>query len=123
ADEFQHDVVNRGLSLGELDKMTALVAAVRDAVGDGINVCIDCHGIYSVRDVILLAKRLEPFNLMFLEVPVPPENIDVMAKVTASTSFLICRGASPRRVSKADSGAGVRHAPGRCVEHWRNARG
>ena len=92
ADEFQHVVVNRGLSLGELDKMTALVAAVRDAVGDGINVCIDCHGIYSVRDVILLAKRFEPFNLRFLEDPVPPENIDVMAKVTASTLFPICTG-------------------------------
>ncbi len=91
-DEFQHDVVNRGLSLGELDKMTALVAAVRDAVSDGIDVCIDFHGIYLVRDVILLAKRFEPFNLMFLEDPVPPENIEVMAKVTASTSMLNCTG-------------------------------
>jgi L-alanine-DL-glutamate epimerase-like enolase superfamily enzyme len=92
ADELQHDIVNRGLSLGELDKITALVSAVRDAVGSGIDVCIDCHGIYAVRDVILLAKRLEPFNLMFLEDPVPPENIDAMAKVTASTSIPICTG-------------------------------
>ena len=92
ADELQHDPVNRGLSLAELDKMTALVAAVREAVGDDIDVCIDCHGLYNVRDVLLLAQRLEPFNLMFLEDPVPPENIDAMGKVTASTSIPICTG-------------------------------
>ena len=92
ADELQHDPVNRGLSLAELDKMTALVAAVREAVGDDIDVCIDCHGLYNVRDVLLLAQRLEPFNLMFLEDPVPPGNIDAMGKVTASTSIPICTG-------------------------------
>ena len=92
ADELQHDPVNRGLSLAELDKMTALVAAVREAVGDDIDVCIDCHGLYNVRDVLLLTQRLEPFNLMFLEDPVPPENIDAMGKVTASTSIPICTG-------------------------------
>ena len=92
ADELQHDAVNRGLSLAELDKMEALVGAVRDAVGPGVDVCIDCHGIYNVRDVILLAERLEQFNLMFLEDPVPPENIEAMRKVTASTSIPICTG-------------------------------
>merc|ERR1712000_535929 len=45
-----------------------------------------------VRDVLLLAQRLEPFNLMFLEDPVPPGNIDAMGKVTASTSIPICTG-------------------------------
>jgi len=92
ADELQHDPVNRGLSLAELNKMTTLVAAVREAIGDDIDVCIDCHGLYNVRDVLLLAQRLEPFNLMFLEDPVPPENIDAMGKVTASTSIPICTG-------------------------------
>jgi galactonate dehydratase len=92
ADELQHDPVNRGLSLAELDKMTALVAAVREAVGAGVDLCIDCHGLYNVRDAVLLARRLEPFNLMFLEDPVPPENIEAMGKVTASTSIPICTG-------------------------------
>ncbi len=92
ADELQHDPVNRGLSLAELDKMTALVAAVREAVGDGVDICIDCHGLYNVRDVILLAQRLEPFNLMFLEDPVPPENIEAMGRVTAATTIPICTG-------------------------------
>ena len=92
ADEFSLDPVDRGLSLAELDKMESLVAAARQAAGDGLDICIDCHGLYNVRDVLLLARRLEPYNLMFLEDPVPPENIDAMGKVTAATSIPICTG-------------------------------
>ena len=92
ADELQHDPVNRGLSLAELDKMTALIEAVRAAVGDGVDLCVDCHGIYDVRSASLLAERLEPFNLMFFEDPVPPENIEAMAKVSSSTPITICTG-------------------------------
>ena len=98
ADEFRLDPVNRGLSLGELDKMTKLVAAVRQAVGKGVDVCIDCHSIYGVRDAILLAERLAPFDLMFLEDPVPPENIEAMAKVTAFSKrplFPMAPGSTP----------------------------
>lgn len=41
---------------------------------------------------MLLAERLEPFNLMFLEDPVPPANVDAIRKVTESTSIPICTG-------------------------------
>ncbi|MEE3260149.1 MAG: mandelate racemase/muconate lactonizing enzyme family protein [Candidatus Latescibacterota bacterium] len=92
ADEHSLDPVNRGLSLAELDKMEALMAAAREAVGPGLDICIDCHGLYSVRDALLLAERLAPYNLMFLEDPVPPENAEAMAKVTAGTPIPICTG-------------------------------
>lgn len=92
ADEVSHDLTARGLSLAELARMTALVGAARAAVGGGVDLAIDCHGCYSVRDVILLAQRLEPFALMFLEDPVPPENDAALAKVTRSTPVPICTG-------------------------------
>ena len=92
ADEASHDVAARGLSMVELSRMTSLVEAARGALGDGVDLAIDCHGIYHVRDAILLAQRLEPFTLMFLEDPVPPENVDAMAKVTGSTPIPICTG-------------------------------
>lgn len=92
ADEVSHDPVARGLSLAELARMTELVAAAREALGGGVDLAIDCHGIYHVRDVILLAQRLEPFGLVFLEDPVPPENVDALAKVTRITPIPICTG-------------------------------
>ena len=86
ADESSHDLLARGLSLAELDRMTELVAAARAGAGAGVDVAIDCHGIYQVRDVLLLAERLEPFRLMFLEDPVPPENSAAIAKVTLNST-------------------------------------
>ena len=92
ADELSHDLLARGLSLAELDRMTELVAAARAGAGQGVDLAIDCHGIYAVRDVLLLAERLAPFRLMFLEDPVPPENTAAIAKVTRGTPIPICTG-------------------------------
>jgi L-alanine-DL-glutamate epimerase-like enolase superfamily enzyme len=92
ANELRQDMVNRELSSAELRKMTSLVAAAREAVGAEIDICIDCHGLYSVHSAVRLAEELEPFDLMFLEDPVPNDNVEGMAKVTASTSIPICTG-------------------------------
>ena len=92
ADELSHDLLARGLSRAELECMTELVAAARAGAGEHVDLAIDCHGIYQVRDVLLLAERLAPFRLMFLEDPVPPENTAALAKVTRSTPIPICTG-------------------------------
>ena len=83
---------NRELSTAELQKMTSLVAAAREAAGDGIDISIDCHSLFSTHSAMKLAERLEPFDLMFLEDPVPNDNVEAMAKVSAATSIPICTG-------------------------------
>jgi L-alanine-DL-glutamate epimerase-like enolase superfamily enzyme len=45
-----------------------------------------------VTSAIRLAKDLEPFRLMWLEEPVPPENIDAMREIKRSTTTPICAG-------------------------------
>ena len=92
ANELKQDDENRELSTAELKKMVSLVAAARKAVGDGIDLCIDCHALFSVHSAVKLANRFEQFNLMFLEDPVPNDNVDAMAKVSESTSVPICTG-------------------------------
>ena len=92
ANELKQDTVNRELSTAELQKMTSLVAAAREAAGDTIDISIDCHSLFSTHSAMKLAERLEPFDLMFLEDPVPNDNVEAMAKVTAATSIPICTG-------------------------------
>ena len=92
ANELKQDAVNRELSTAELQKMTSLVAAAREAAGDAIDISIDCHSLFSTHSAMKLAERLEPFDLMFLEDPVPNDNVEAMAKVTAATSIPICTG-------------------------------
>ncbi len=92
ANELKHDAVNRELSTAELQKMTSLVAAAREAAGDEIDISLDCHSLFSVHSAIKLSELLEPFDLMFLEDPVPNDNVEAMAKVSTATSIPICTG-------------------------------
>ena len=92
ANELKQDAVNRELSTAELQKMTSLVAAAREAAGDEIDISIDCHSLFSVHSAMKLSQLLEPFDLMFLEDPVPNDNVEAMAKVSTATSIPICTG-------------------------------
>lgn len=87
-----YEPYNRTISTAERRFMEARVAAIREAVGPDIMLAVDCHWKYSVSDAIQLARALEPYDLLWLEDPVPPENIDALAKVAASTSTPICTG-------------------------------
>jgi len=83
---------NRTIGTAERDWMVSVVAAVREAVGRDIMVAMDCHWKFSVNDAIKLAQAVEPYDLLWLEDPVPPENIAAQAKVAASTRTPICTG-------------------------------
>ena len=72
--------------------MVGLAAAVIDAVGDEVDVAFDCHWRYQVSDAQRLAHELEQLGLMWLEDPVPPENVQALARVTKSTTTPIATG-------------------------------
>jgi gluconate/galactonate dehydratase len=90
--EFSLDDYNRALTRREIDLMVSLVAALRKALGKSVDLAIDCHWNYGVNDAIRLARACEPFDLLWLEDPVPPENNDAMRRVTASTTTPIATG-------------------------------
>jgi L-alanine-DL-glutamate epimerase-like enolase superfamily enzyme len=83
---------NRTISSRERDFMEALVAATREAVGPDVMLAMDCHWKYNVNDALKLARALEGYDLLWLEDPVPPENVDALAKVSSGTSISICTG-------------------------------
>lgn len=68
------------------------VAAVREAVGSTIQFGVDFHGRVSPAMAVRLAKALETYQPMFIEEPVLPENVDVLATVARSTSIPIAAG-------------------------------
>jgi galactonate dehydratase len=49
------------------------VAAVRDAIGPGVELMVDAHSLFDVPLAIDVAKRLEPYQLAWYEEPVAPE--------------------------------------------------
>ncbi|GAB4524192.1 MAG: mandelate racemase/muconate lactonizing enzyme family protein [Anaerolineae bacterium] len=82
----------RPLSNAELDLMVELVGAVREAIGPSVDLAVDCHWNYNTRDVIKIAQELAPFRLMWLEDPVPPDNIEALKRVTDNSPVPICSG-------------------------------
>lgn len=67
------------------------VKKIRAAVGD-TDILIGTHGQMTAAAAIRLAKILEPFDPLWFEEPVPPENESEMAKVARSTSIPIATG-------------------------------
>jgi L-alanine-DL-glutamate epimerase-like enolase superfamily enzyme len=89
---FQQDTASGTLTRAEVRAMVELAAAVIDAVGDEVDVAFDCHWRYQVADASRLAHELEPLGLMWLEDPVPPENVAALRRVTRSTATPIATG-------------------------------
>jgi galactonate dehydratase len=70
----------------------ACVAAMREAVGDNIDIMVDCHARPSPAMGMQFAKALEPYGLYFLEEPCWPESIDGLAAINAAVSTPIATG-------------------------------
>lgn len=70
----------------------ACVRAMRDAVGDGIDIMVDCHARPSPAMGLKFAKALEPYGLYFLEEPCWPESIDGLARINEAVSTPIATG-------------------------------
>ncbi len=91
-DPNKYDRYNWTASPGELKRMVDQISAARQAVGPNIDICVDMHGRYDVTTGERVAKLFEPLNLMWLEEPVPAENVDAYKKIADSTSTPICGG-------------------------------
>lgn len=88
----KRDRWNGTLTAAEVETIVERVAAVREAVGATVDVAIDMHGQYDTSSGIRVARALAPFNLMWLEEPVPPENSAALREVKALGVVPICAG-------------------------------
>jgi galactonate dehydratase len=86
------DRVNWTASNAEIDEMVEKVAFMRESLPPRCDLAVDMHGRYDLGSAKRVAKALEPFKLLWLEEPVPPENVDAMRDVRESTNTPICCG-------------------------------
>ncbi len=86
------DPHNRALSNHAIDHMVRLMAAVHDEVGKDTDIAVDCHWRYNASDIVKVARELEQFRLLWLEDPVPPNNIAALKEVHAKVRVPIATG-------------------------------
>jgi len=69
-----------------------VVERMRAAVGENIDIMVDCHARPSPAMGMQFAKALEQYGLYFLEEPCWPENIEDLARINAAVSTPIATG-------------------------------
>jgi galactonate dehydratase len=82
----------RQLRLADLDRCERFARQLREAVGLNADLLFGTHGQMTAAGAIRLAKRLEPYDLLWFEEPVPPDAPQEMAKVARATNIPIATG-------------------------------
>jgi len=75
-----------------VDAVVDRIAAMRDAVGRDFDIAIDCHGRLTPAMATRLIRAVEPYQPMFVEEPVLPENVEALAAVTHKVDTPIATG-------------------------------
>jgi galactonate dehydratase len=70
----------------------AVVAAVREAVGEGVELMIEFHGRLGAGSAAAMIRRLERYRPAWCEEPVAPECLELLAEVKRSAGCPIAAG-------------------------------
>jgi galactonate dehydratase len=79
-------------SLARLDLSEAFCKKIRAAVGDRCDLLFGTHGQFTTSGAIRLARRIEAYDPLWFEEPVPPEMPEQMAEVARQTKIPIASG-------------------------------
>jgi len=79
-------------TLERLELSEQMVRAVREAVGTKADILFGTHGQFTASGALRLARRLEAYDPLWFEEPVPPDNPAEMAKVAAQTVIPVATG-------------------------------
>ena len=69
-----------------------MVQAVREAVGDEVDLGLEIHRNLRPDEAVILGRELEPYKLLYYEDPVAPESIDALAYVAQHVDVPIATG-------------------------------
>jgi galactonate dehydratase len=91
-DPNKYDAYNWTASPSELQRMYDQIAAARQAVGPKVDILVDMHGRYDLPTGQAVAKLLEPLKLLWLEEPVPADNVDAYKIISDGSTTPIAAG-------------------------------
>ncbi|MBT5876159.1 MAG: mandelate racemase/muconate lactonizing enzyme family protein [Candidatus Latescibacteria bacterium] len=91
-DNGEHITTPRSITILEEKQALEHMMRCREVVGDAVDIATDVGCRYSSSAAIRLGNRLEEVGLLFYEEPVSPENIEALARVTASVNVPVCVG-------------------------------
>jgi galactonate dehydratase len=78
--------------LKAVDEAERRCKAVRDRVGDEVDIMVECHGRPSLQIALNLVERLAKYKPLWIEEPLFPENIDALADLCRHSRVPLATG-------------------------------
>ena len=87
-------------AMSDISMSVAFCKAIREAVGDRADLLFGTHGQFNTPGAIRLGQALEPYNPLWYEEPIPPDNLLEFAEVARAVRIPIATG--ERMTTKAE---------------------
>ncbi len=82
--------VSHFLTKEDLKKGLSYVEDIRNTVGDKMEIAIEGHARWNLPEAVKIAQALEPYDVMWLEEIIPPDNIESYARLKQQTKLKLC---------------------------------
>jgi galactonate dehydratase len=82
-----HDIAPQDLAAG-----VATIRAIRDAVGDAMDIMVELHAVWHLPAAIKIAKAVEPFAPYWFEDAIKADNLDAARQFAAATHVPVAMG-------------------------------
>ena len=79
-------------AMSDISRSVAFCKAIREAVGDRADLLFGTHGQFSTPGAIRLGRELEPYNPLWYEEPIPPDNLLEFAEVARHVRIPLATG-------------------------------
>ena len=89
-DRFAEAGGGSSITLRQLDEGLRPFRQVRDAVGDDMEIACELHNLWSLPAAIRIARALEDIRPVWIEDPVPMDNVDTLVRFRDATRVPVC---------------------------------
>jgi L-alanine-DL-glutamate epimerase-like enolase superfamily enzyme len=86
------DTAARRLDNAAIEHKVTLIEGVREEIGYDVDLAVDLHWNFTAETAMRLAEKLDPYDLAWIEDPVPPKRIEAHRRITGATSTPILTG-------------------------------
>jgi len=80
------------MTAAQMDQAEQIVAAVRRAVGDSVEIMIEVHGRLSAACAVAMGRRLAAYRPAWYEEPISPYSLELLREVKTALPFPIAAG-------------------------------
>lgn len=86
-DRFSEKSLGQYISPQDIDEGLAPVRQIRDVAGREMEIGIECHFRWNRASIERIARALEPYDILFIEDPMPPTHVDEIKAFAQRTSI------------------------------------